>query len=1076
MLLDEEARKKASDPTASYIVQAPAGSGKTELLTQRYLRLLARVSQPEEIVAITFTRKAASEMRARILKALHLAALDTPTQSSHQARTQEYAKAALNQDQKLNWQLLEQAHRLRIMTIDALCQSIAQAIPLLEQHISFAHIAERPDQNYRRAARACLDYLESDERFRSPLHTLLQHLDNRRDKLIYLLCALLANRPQWLQTLMQLKHQTRESLEAHLLHIETHELNRFKESIDPIHAETLVSLTRLLANTEAETHSKRQSLRHWLRFDELNREQAQALAQTLLTGSNTIRASFDHHVGLKKANCPADIYAKLKSESQSLLANLALNQECTEALIRIKTLPEPRYSDTEWAVLEALFCVLPLLLAHLQIDFREEQVVDFTHVTEIALDALGDDESPTDLALYLDHSIQHLLVDEFQDTSMAQYHLLSKLVRGFEPQDGRTLFVVGDPMQSIYRFRQAEVGLFLRAKQYGIGQVSLQALELQCNFRSNKNIIEWVNHHFKYIFPTHADIESGAVNFHASIAIHEQGLPSDIMALAYPSKQAEALGIVQLIQNIQNQNPEEHIAILVRARSQLRAIIEALKQQHMPFQGIDIHGLALSPHIQDMYSLTTALLMPAHRLSWLSLLRSPFCGLELTDLLSIASVDKNKSIYSILRHLDNITGLSEEGHLRAAYLYKIMHHALINRQKIALSDWIAHTAEQLHSQALFNAEQKTDLIQFFDLVDQFDQYGQLIDFEEFNEALNHLFAAQSSPANIQIMTIHKSKGLEFDTVIIPSCSSKEAPADTPLIRLLNLPSDDDEVQLISPIKAYHEEHALLYDYIGALDSQKSEYERQRLFYVAATRAKKRLYLFDHQESATQSGFRGLLKQLDFDIQSNTDTSEASELAETQLITPYRLAASFYTQAPPLSYIAKSSQAALSNYSNTARLVGIVTHELLQWLCTYHPQEQDIPWKQYQLKLQSLGLQNQSLDNAFEQIKDMIRRLYACPKGQWLLQAHTEERNEYELLCLQDNELMTRVIDRTFIDQGIRWIIDFKTGHEEAAFESHVAQVQEYARLMRIEETLPIRCGLYYLATNVWKIVPETGGY
>lgn len=90
--------------------------------------------------------------------------------------------------------------------------------------------------------------------------------------------------------------------------------------------------------------------------------------------------------------------------------------------------------------------------------------VDFTTISQQALSALGDAENPTDLALYLDNTLHHILVDEFQDTSITQFELLTKLVHGWQQGDGKTLFIVGDPMQSIYRFRQAEVGLFLRLK------------------------------------------------------------------------------------------------------------------------------------------------------------------------------------------------------------------------------------------------------------------------------------------------------------------------------------------------------------------------------------------------------------------------------------------------------------------------------------------------------------------------------------------------------------------------------------------------------------------------------------
>ena len=113
-----------------------------------------------------------------------------------------------------------------------------------------------------------------------------------------------------------------------------------------------------------------------------------------------------------------------------------------------------------------------------------------------ALRALGTPDEPTDLLLSLDVRVHHLLVDEFQDTSNSQWELLERLTAGWEAGDGRTVFVVGDPMQSIYRFRDAQVGLFLHARRAGLPGVKLEPLTLSTNFRSQAKIVEWVNQVF----------------------------------------------------------------------------------------------------------------------------------------------------------------------------------------------------------------------------------------------------------------------------------------------------------------------------------------------------------------------------------------------------------------------------------------------------------------------------------------------------------------------------------------------------------------------------------------------------
>ena len=124
---DQQQRLEALDTARSFIVQAPAGSGKTELLIQRFLALLARVDRPEAVVAITFTRKAAAEMRHRIVAALGSASGPRPA-TPHEAHTWKLAREAVARNDRLDWRLAEHPARLRIQTIDSLCAMLVRRI------------------------------------------------------------------------------------------------------------------------------------------------------------------------------------------------------------------------------------------------------------------------------------------------------------------------------------------------------------------------------------------------------------------------------------------------------------------------------------------------------------------------------------------------------------------------------------------------------------------------------------------------------------------------------------------------------------------------------------------------------------------------------------------------------------------------------------------------------------------------------------------------------------------------------------------------------------------------------------
>ncbi len=134
-LPDWQDREHALDVRRSWIVEAPAGSGKTGLLIQRYLKLLSdeSVEEPTQVLAITFTVKATAEMRERVMAQLESAARNEPVKSDSDfdREMRALAEAVLRRDQLLGWNLLEHPRRLRIRTIDSLCREIAQSLPLL---------------------------------------------------------------------------------------------------------------------------------------------------------------------------------------------------------------------------------------------------------------------------------------------------------------------------------------------------------------------------------------------------------------------------------------------------------------------------------------------------------------------------------------------------------------------------------------------------------------------------------------------------------------------------------------------------------------------------------------------------------------------------------------------------------------------------------------------------------------------------------------------------------------------------------------------------------------------------------
>ncbi|MCG8413577.1 MAG: UvrD-helicase domain-containing protein, partial [Pseudomonadales bacterium] len=208
LLPDQSARDRALDVEHSYIVQAPAGSGKTELLTLRYLKLLVTCEQPEEVLAITFTKKAASEMRDRIIRALNwsqdcLDGISKPENGIEELRFA-IGQTVLQRDQELGWRLLDNPSRFRVQTIDSFCFYLAKQLPILSQVGGDPQLLENIDHCFHEAVNSTLRYLESDLPIADDIEILLAHLDNDIARAQELLSNLLQQRDQWSNHLFKL--------------------------------------------------------------------------------------------------------------------------------------------------------------------------------------------------------------------------------------------------------------------------------------------------------------------------------------------------------------------------------------------------------------------------------------------------------------------------------------------------------------------------------------------------------------------------------------------------------------------------------------------------------------------------------------------------------------------------------------------------------------------------------------------------------------------------------------------------------------------------------------------------------
>ena len=196
---DTKEREAALDPASSFIVEAPAGSGKTELLIRRFLRLLSIVKRPEDILAITFTRKAAGEMHSRIMDALIFAGKGVAPKEPYRLKTYELSKEALERNAEMGWDILQNPSRLRVQTIDSLSSSIAARMPVLTRLGGKPKLVEEPDEIYEEAARRTIELVEDEGLDGECVREALSHLDNLAPQLRRRLVTMLKKRDQWLR-------------------------------------------------------------------------------------------------------------------------------------------------------------------------------------------------------------------------------------------------------------------------------------------------------------------------------------------------------------------------------------------------------------------------------------------------------------------------------------------------------------------------------------------------------------------------------------------------------------------------------------------------------------------------------------------------------------------------------------------------------------------------------------------------------------------------------------------------------------------------------------------------------------
>ena len=1161
-LADAEARRLALDIRRSFIVEAPAGSGKTGLLIQRFLKLLAdpNVTAPEQVLAITFTKKATAEMRDRVLAQLEAAERNAPvSEAAFDQDTRSFALAVLDRDRQLEWSLLTQPARLRIRTIDSLCAEIARMLPVLSGSGGRLSPTEQAQPLYREAARRTLLLLGgSDRTLHQAIREVLLHRDGNLSDCEQLIADMLGLRDQWGELIWgMLPADQRHTLDD--AYLDANVLPRLEAAMDeaicaaleevhrefpPDVLEELVSVTAALTRVSdpgalhqgiapcaGRTHTPRpcsEDLEFW-----------KALVYSLIPPSQkSWRKSLDVRALGEKPDPAA------KADLLRLISRLDDREDLLALLLSLRDLPSACYPENQWRVAKALFRVLSRAMVELQLVFAERNECDFTELSLLARHALSQSSGAEDLAEAAGSRLQHLLVDEMQDTSSSQYHLLEVLTRSWDGSS-QTAFLVGDPRQSIYLFRQARVERFLQAaRELRLGELPLEHLKLSSNFRSQAKLVEDFNEQFAAIFPLYSDglpysdaepvlaaaQNAAGLQWHANIIpnasktteptlarLQQQQRRNDAREVARIAQEWLAKPLPESRRRIRSSNGEQiaepwRIAVLVRSRNHLAEVVPALRDAAIRFRAVNIEALSERQEILDLTALTRALLHPADRVAGLAVLRAPWCGLTLADLHLLTGADepalKEVSIPRLIA--ERRERLSAEAQRRVARVEAVLSAAASQRGRLTTTQLVEKAWRTLGGDATLTEAELAYADQFFELLAQLERDSQVgasaLSLAVLEVRLRELFAegeilAPETP-HVELLTIHKAKGLEWDVVIVPGLERLPDRGRPRLLAWTTLDGGSGEASasvMLAPIAARGNDPEALTKWLNGLHRKRELAEHKRLFYVACTRARQELHLF----AAPVEGWKGEVKAKSTSLLQAAWPAARPHFQQPALPALARavgrdegleLAASVVPSAEPQPVArlkrlpetfdpgvrfadarrtrlphALGAEVAMARElferpegSFAARAFGNTVHGAMELLARsmaegQHSDDLIREVRGWQPRLEAMlradGLPRDTVVQLTAETLRILQRVLIDSEGLWILAPHPGAASEFSLstVSTQDTAVSTVRADRMFRagpapeapGENYLWIIDYKTAaHGTAGLEAFLARQRE----------------------------------
>lgn len=985
-------------------VSAGAGSGKTRVLVERFLYILRRSLEQgqklaaSEILAITFTRKAAAEMKERVRRSMDvLAHTDTANNSFWR-------------------QQLKELERAQITTIHSLCNRILKENPVEAELDPSFQVADEFEGE--RFVEDCL---------KKYFLTALRNQDKNLQQLTEAYGAFGVMRQ--LQSLLpQLDELTKCSDAA----------AGYKASISKEQEckENLCSVLEELAARREEVKGTKQA------------QQLELLAENLTEVLDGIRQD------------PADL-AAYKTYAGGLAANTKLKALVKESKLLREQLEMIFADKAALPLAESWQAVAAGFAAFLQQQRQEADFLSFDDLENYALNLL---KSQPRLCENYRQKYRYIMVDEFQDTNEKQKQLVYLLCGGdYEKLQGSRLFVVGDPKQSIYRFRGADVSVFAQVRR-DIQDSGGKIITLNDNFRTADTILAACNE----VFTELLGVDVNEPIFFEALAPHivSEAKP-ELLQVVYTKdqtsekRQLEARSVAERIAALHAGGTDYgEMAVLLSAMTRCDVLTEALEAKKIPYQVIDGRGFYERQEILDLLNLLRALHNKHCSLELAGVLRSPYFGLDDETITTLFLQQSNSCLWDSLMIIDAAAVKESQRPLllRAREIFTGLRQvaALLGLQELWQEVW-----QRLEIDAVLSLQQNgkaklANVVKLRHLAAEYSsgRQGTLASWLEYVSALI-ASGARETAANLEaadavtIMTIHKSKGLEFGTVLLPML---DAGSQSDITEIKFHPQLGLGIKAVLPDGSMAESSVL--QQLKEMDKQLQKEERKRQLYVAMTRAKNRLIMSGtfcaDKESKAENWFKSLKEVL-----ADSDLVEFTEIAVDSLPDTVTVQQDDVAKAVP-DEEALQAAALLDMYKSLGRKVFSATALQTYLHCQrrYYYQQMGLP------SCEEAGTQGNQLpayvtglivhtalekyrgdeEKAFQAAVDKHAggRADLAADAKKLLHDYltsalyktipSAHQREVKFNCMQQELLLTGVIDCLYTtEDGSLSIIDYKTG-------------------------------------------------